>query len=116
MQKVVCDPAHFFFNATPPPDIYTLSLHDALPISRCRARALAAAWPVCDHRRTARRSVERGVRGPGGRREIGRASCRERVQISVVGLSVKITVHLPRSSLATRPSSSPLPHSVSLTR
>src|SRR5690606_41791842 len=23
----------FFFNATPPPDIYTLSLHDALPIS-----------------------------------------------------------------------------------
>src|SRR5437763_16380629 len=24
---------HFFFNDTPPPEIYTLSLHDALPIS-----------------------------------------------------------------------------------
>src|SRR5207248_11414502 len=24
-----------FFYAPPPPDIYTLSLHDALPISRC---------------------------------------------------------------------------------
>src|SRR5207253_7454133 len=30
----------FIFNATPPTDIYTLSLHDALPISRrWRARA-----------------------------------------------------------------------------
>src|SRR5205807_8204739 len=25
-------PLFFFFNATPPPEIYTLSLHDALPI------------------------------------------------------------------------------------
>src|SRR5207253_4300317 len=25
-------PSHFFFNATAPTDIYTLSLHDALPI------------------------------------------------------------------------------------
>src|SRR5437763_4713629 len=25
----------FFFNATAPPEIYTLSLHDALPISNC---------------------------------------------------------------------------------
>src|SRR5204862_8342839 len=27
---------HFFFNDTPPTDIYTLSLHDALPISISR--------------------------------------------------------------------------------
>src|SRR5437899_12997971 len=26
----------FFFNATATPEIYTLSLHDALPISACR--------------------------------------------------------------------------------
>src|SRR6266446_121843 len=29
----------FFFNATATPEIYTLSLHDALPIS--------AGWPLC---------------------------------------------------------------------
>src|SRR5206468_10706153 len=28
----------FFFNNPPPTDIYTLSLHDALPISKARAR------------------------------------------------------------------------------
>src|SRR5437773_4776831 len=33
----------FFFNAPPPPLIYTLSLHDALPISPSRLRAGAAA-------------------------------------------------------------------------
>src|SRR4051794_41474638 len=35
--------AVFFFNATPSPEIYTLSLHDALPISR-------RAEPDPDHR------------------------------------------------------------------
>src|SRR5439155_26523543 len=37
------------FNATPTPDLYTLSLHDALPISSCRnsqgERALPLAAP-----------------------------------------------------------------------
>src|SRR5438309_6608304 len=55
-------PTFFFFNATPPPEIYTLSLHDALPIC-CRGRrgtgrAPAAARPQsrrapdasCSHR------------------------------------------------------------------
>src|SRR3989442_2759253 len=30
----------FFFNDTATTEIYTLSLHDALPISRCRRRGL----------------------------------------------------------------------------
>src|SRR5262249_59340816 len=35
-----CSLLPFFFNHTPPTEIYTLSLHDALPISSCRpARA-----------------------------------------------------------------------------
>src|SRR3712207_9413782 len=35
-------PCFFFFNDTATTEIYTLSLHDALPIS-----ARAAAWHVC---------------------------------------------------------------------
>src|SRR5437870_12864002 len=36
----------FFFNATAPPEIYTLSLHDALPISRCSPSSWRRAyWP-----------------------------------------------------------------------
>src|SRR5215475_16231193 len=42
----------FFFNDTATTEIYTLSLHDALPIStgcwpsrRCISRALAGLWP-----------------------------------------------------------------------
>src|SRR5260370_28623188 len=34
----------FFFNDTATTEIYTLSLHDALPISRFRARQTAQAW------------------------------------------------------------------------
>src|SRR5205814_9494868 len=34
----------FFFTAPPTPDIYTLSLHDALPISRCSG---ATCTPPC---------------------------------------------------------------------
>src|SRR5438874_4741181 len=55
----------FFFNATATTEIYTLSLHDALPIS-ARCRRLAAAGGRCrsgrgsrpPHRRRCRRSEE----------------------------------------------------------
>src|SRR5436309_9704487 len=36
----------FFFNITPPTEIYTLSLHDALPISA--ERAAETFVPACD--------------------------------------------------------------------
>src|SRR5256885_7595812 len=45
----------FFFNDTATTEIYTLSLHDALPIS-CRGRCAAAVPPALHaraHRRTA---------------------------------------------------------------
>src|ERR1035438_3396389 len=36
----------FFFNDTATPEIYTLSLHDALPIYRPRQRGGRPAWPA----------------------------------------------------------------------
>src|SRR5690349_22227357 len=36
---------HFFFNDTATTEIYTLSLHDALPISPCRAGSAAPCFP-----------------------------------------------------------------------
>src|SRR5260370_31535471 len=38
----------FFFNDTATTEIYTLSLHDALPI--CAARSCRASKPLADHR------------------------------------------------------------------
>src|SRR5437667_8778573 len=51
----------FFFNDTAPTEIYTLSLHDALPIRQTRNRPAAArrppaaSWPCCG--RTDRKST-----------------------------------------------------------
>src|SRR2546427_2200187 len=49
----------FFFNDTATTEIYTLSLHDALPISREALGPTAAREPRARHPRDA----ERGVRG-----------------------------------------------------
>src|SRR2546430_8276278 len=46
----------FFFNDTATTEIYTLSLHDALPISVCQGSSTAAAW-----RRAARTAPIRGA-------------------------------------------------------
>src|SRR5437899_10039446 len=40
----------FFFNDTPPTEIYTLSLHDALPISGCYLEACAIGRSPIDWR------------------------------------------------------------------
>src|SRR5438445_6188975 len=39
----------FFFNATAPTEIYTLSLHDALPISACSPAEVRRNRFVADH-------------------------------------------------------------------
>src|SRR5690348_17556155 len=54
---------YFFFNNPPPTAIYTLSLHDALPIL---FRAAARARPVPAHGRPDRSAASTG---PGGRRQ-----------------------------------------------
>src|SRR2546426_11536099 len=53
----------FFFNDTATTEIYTLSLHDALPICRCRARYHASlddrrGRPVCGYQPDSGRSEE----------------------------------------------------------
>src|SRR3712207_9556174 len=109
----------FFFNDTATTEIYTLSLHDALPIwdrdlgrslgGRGRDSGGSVALPVRPGRRcpgagqpVQRDVVEDVVPGEIARRlpldesaghlvvaEIGRAACRERVEISVVAVSLK---------------------------
>src|SRR5258708_9980288 len=59
----------FFFNDTATTEIYTLSLHDALPISRRPSARCKAAWPARepaprprDRRRTARPGDRKSTR------------------------------------------------------
>src|SRR5260370_30421339 len=57
----------FFFNDTATTEIYTLSLHDALPISRCSRRTTRAvparsAMPCCGPARLAARHRRAGGR------------------------------------------------------
>src|SRR2546430_16816367 len=65
----------FFFNDTATTEIYTLSLHDALPICR---RARLRIWyrkvwgfesPLSHHKNRGRRSAVRGQRTTGGTEE-----------------------------------------------
>src|SRR5580700_12287703 len=48
----------FFFNDTATTEIYTLSLHDALPISPFRSRPASAGHPALALRRVGERSEE----------------------------------------------------------
>src|SRR5205814_9102426 len=62
----------FFFNAPPPTEIYTLSLHDALPISIAFRRRESAPARRRDqghrHCRTAAQSARRGRQAVGDRK------------------------------------------------
>src|SRR2546425_10940985 len=65
----------FFFNDTATTEIYTLSLHDALPIFRPRARSRAATGDRDYVRERVALSRPRGPRGPERRRVLdGRRS------------------------------------------
>src|SRR5688572_33437301 len=84
----------FFFHDTATTDIYTLSLHDALPISTLQRTDLGTYSVEAFCRLTGYDLVlTTGVREPectALRRqwEIGRASCRERAYIPVVAGSL----------------------------
>src|SRR5690348_17962001 len=64
----------FFFNAPAPPEIYTLSLHDALPISR-----YARSVPCRRHSHAGRHGFRAGrcrAHGVGRRRSVPRSARR----------------------------------------
>src|SRR2546422_11393913 len=66
----------FFFNDTATTEIYTLSLHDALPISRDRGEGPGAHAPPCGHEP---QQPGPPLRGPGPLRR-GRAAPPARAQ------------------------------------
>src|SRR2546426_10430949 len=58
-----CESLLFFFNDTATTEIYTLSLHDALPISQARSKAFPnTALPSCRTRRGQRNQPATGQR------------------------------------------------------
>src|SRR2546429_2748707 len=67
----------FFFNDTATTEIYTLSLHDALPISQPGGFRLPRAFHVRQHQRSAERPQYRpGFGKPGARQTPDRKSTR----------------------------------------
>src|SRR3712207_7162239 len=62
----------FFFNDTATTEIYTLSLHDALPISRCRRRSarIRSRWTLAASRRL-RGALSLGRRASSASRRFG---------------------------------------------
>src|SRR5687767_15780627 len=72
---------HLFLSVTPTPEIYTLSLHDALPISASSHTGFETVF--------ASRFFLFAERPSAALSEIGRASCRERVEFSVVAGTLK---------------------------
>src|SRR2546430_9998077 len=59
----------FFFNDTATPEIYTLPLHDALPICGTASCANRSAWPTPTGRANRRPPHEPGTRHRRGRSE-----------------------------------------------
>src|SRR3712207_7007708 len=93
----------FFFNDTATTEIYTLSLHDALPISRARAadgaelvRPLAAARLHHLHDRRRRRNQPRPLRpaGSGDRKSTRLNSSHANISYAVFCLKKKKYHHL----------------------
>src|SRR5258708_38805238 len=87
-------PFFFFFNDTATPEIYTLSLHDALPIS---SSGLVDAGPDAI-RRGAQRARLRGLRappdsvGPGDRKSTRLNSSHQIISYAVFCLKKKNTL------------------------
>src|SRR5206468_11072054 len=85
----------FFFNDTPPTEIYTLSLHDALPICARRARGACRgsrpAHPALATRRVVARAADTAAGGQSRDRKSTRLnSSHDQISYAVFCLKKKI--------------------------
>src|SRR5256885_9430233 len=85
----VCS-SSFFFNDTATTEIYTLSLHDALPISVLRTAAPVYSSPPARMPTTPRRYLSDSGRGSGGRTSAGREIGRARLNSSHLVISYAV--------------------------
>src|SRR2546430_9101171 len=98
----------FFFNDTATTEIYTLSLHDALPISSKRAarRKRARRSHACDHRRGRPKARGNGPNRCQDRKSTRLNSSHSQISYAVFCLKKKKThinsCHIPRDILITR--------------
>src|SRR5258708_12932484 len=100
----------FFFNDTATTEIYTLSLHDALPISPCGSAVRLAVQPTV----VSAYRVARSVSPPGDRKSTRLNSSHQIISYAVFCLKKKNAEHQPYSPVhvnrypvlpvATRPS------------
>src|SRR5690554_7306586 len=84
----------FFFSATAPTEIYTLSLHDALPISVLAVRGRTRAEDRRAHPHRGRAFLDRHLEVPGQDRKSTRLnSSHVRISYAVFCLKKKIKTH-----------------------
>src|SRR5690349_24125257 len=83
--------ASFFFNGTAPTEIYTLSLHDALPILTTRSTRSACMGSAARRCPGPRRGVFGGARGSEPRRMGNGAPARDRKSTRLNSSHVEIS-------------------------
>src|SRR5947199_6180346 len=88
VRQLTCPLYIFFFNATATTEIYTLSLHDALPICHKEKTSRPWCWPTGSHRC---RSAQAGRLRHLGRSGVGRGDRKStRLNSSHLGISYAV--------------------------
>src|SRR5258708_12915825 len=109
-----CQPTFFFFNDTATTEIYTLSLHDALPISMLRSREQTRSRPLPAPRRNAADSAP--PHGSSDRKSTRLNSSHQIISYAVFCLKKKnqSPFRLPSFTGNTIPSTTPPPSHLTL--
>src|SRR5207249_10379759 len=99
----------FFFTDTTPSAIYTLSLHDALPISTPAWMSLSAKLDALPRKRTMRRVLARGARRTttfaAGSDEVQRRTDRKSTRLNSSHVSISYAVFCLKKKKKKKPNS-----------